>query len=117
MYKNRDDVMMEKLRAGGLSWSVVLAVHRLRGDAYGVTIRRDIAERMGKDVSFGAIYTTLSRLERDGLMRSREGDPTPKRGGRAKRFYELTGHGISALQASAQEIESLRTELVPGAVA
>lgn len=109
---------MDKLRPGGLGWNVVLAVHHQRGDAYGVSIRREIAERTGREVSFGAIYTTLSRLEQEGLVCSREGDPTPERGGRAKRFYVLTGRGVAALEASIQEIDGMRAGLaLPGAPA
>lgn len=109
---------MDKLRPGGLSWDVMMAIHKQRGDAYGVTIRRHIAERSGREVSFGAIYTTLARLERDGLVRSRDGEPTPARGGRAKRYYDLTGHGTMALQTSLQEIEDMRAGFAqPGVLA
>src|SRR4051794_4787414 len=103
--------MMAKVRLGGLSWNVVLAVHRLRGEGYGVTIRREIADMVGRDVPFGAIYTTLARLERDGLVGSREGDPTPERGGRAKRFYTLTGRGAAALQAGIEDLDGIRANL------
>src|SRR4051794_40478310 len=109
---------MDKLRPGGLSWDVMLAVHRLRDNAYGVSVRREVNERIGREVSFGAIYTTLSRLEQDGLVRSHEGDPTPERGGRAKRYYQLTGHGVAALEASRQDIEGIRSALdLPGVLA
>jgi PadR family transcriptional regulator, regulatory protein PadR len=107
-----------KLQPGGLSWNVMRAVHKLRGDAYGVTIRREIADSTGREVPFGAVYTTLARLERDGLLRSHEGDPTPERGGRAKRLYELTGRGVAALQASLQDIEQMWASIsMPGALA
>src|SRR3954447_12810862 len=95
---------MSNVRPGGLSWSVLGAVHRLRGEAYGVLIRREITERTGRAPSYGGIYTTLARLEQDGLLRSYDGEPTPERGGRAKRFYELTGLGATALQQATAEI-------------
>ena len=61
---------------------VLLALVRLRENAYGVPIRREIADRTGRDVSFGAVYTTLERLERKGYVTSRMGEPTRERGGR-----------------------------------
>ncbi len=67
----------------------LLALIRLRNNAYGASIRREIAERAGRDVSLGAIYTTLERLERKGFVSSARGAPTPERGGRAKRFYKI----------------------------
>ncbi len=109
---------MDRLRPGGLAWNVVLAVHRLRGEGYGVTIREDIAARTGREVSYGAIYTTLSRLEQDGVLRSREGEKTPERGGRAKRFFELTGLGVKHLEAAFREVEQMRSSIgvVGGAI-
>lgn len=83
-----------------------MAVHRRRGNAYGVTIRDELRERTGREFSFGAIYTTLQRLEADGLLSSHEGDPTPERGGRAKRFYELTGRGVVSLQEATSGLMS-----------
>ena len=100
--------MRGTLPFGGLSWQTLLAVHRLRGNAYGVTIRQEISSRMGREIAVGAVYTTLTRLERDGLLSSYEGEPTSERGGRAKRFYQLTASGISAMQASARSAEEVR---------
>lgn len=110
--------MRSSVQPGGLAWHVVMAVHRLRDNAYGVSIREGVAERMQRQISYGAIYTTLSRLERDGLLRSWEGDPSAERGGRAKRFYALTGRGAQIMQTSFQQIESLRqVALQQGALA
>ena len=68
---------------------VLLAVLRLGEDAYGAAIRRELVECAGRDASPGAIFTTLERLEARGLVRSRFGEPTPERGGRRKRYYQL----------------------------
>ncbi|HEY7671942.1 MAG TPA: PadR family transcriptional regulator [Gammaproteobacteria bacterium] len=76
---------------------VLLAVLRLQDSAYGVSIRREIAKRTGRDPSAGALYTTLDRMEHKGLVKSRMGDPTPERGGRAKRYYVVTGSGRVAI--------------------
>lgn len=96
----------------GLEQLVMLAVHRHRGEAYGVVIQEDIKERTGRDHSFGAIYNVLSKLEQKGFVTSREGDPTPERGGRAKRYYALTGQGAHSLAASLAALERMKAGLV-----
>jgi len=80
---------------------VLLAVLRLGDQAYGVTILAEIAARTGRNPSPGALYTTLHRMEDKGLVTFRDGSPTPERGGRAKRFVDVTRPGRNAL-ASAQ---------------
>ena len=72
---------------------VLLAVLRLADEAYGVAVRREIAGRTGRDVSIGAIYITLDRLERKGFVKSRVGEPSVARGGRAKRYFRITARG------------------------
>jgi PadR family transcriptional regulator len=92
----------------------LLAILRLK-DAYGVSIRAEIAARTGREPTRGALYTTLDRLEEKGLVKSRMGDPTPIRGGRAKRYYAVTGAGIKAIaqaqRAYRQMLEGLE---IPG---
>jgi PadR family transcriptional regulator, regulatory protein PadR len=90
-------------RLGRFEELVLLALVRLR-ETYGVPIRREIAERTGREVSFGAVYTTLERLERKGYVASRIGDPTPERGGRAKRYFRIEAPGITALNRSQQAV-------------
>lgn len=79
---------------------VLLAVARLGDDGYGVTIRREIEERAEREVSVGAVYATLSRLEDKGMLSSWEGDPEARRGGRARRHYRLEPDGARALRAA-----------------
>jgi DNA-binding PadR family transcriptional regulator len=76
---------------------VLLAVLRLREDAYGAKIRQKVAEATKRDVSIGAIYATLDRLERKGYLKSWQGEATPERGGRAKRYFRVEGAGAQAL--------------------
>jgi len=76
---------------------VLLAILRLDKDAYGVTIRTEIATCTGREPAPGALYTTLDRMEEKGLVRSWLSDPTPQRGGRAKRFFAITKAGRAAL--------------------
>jgi PadR family transcriptional regulator, regulatory protein PadR len=80
---------------------VLLTILRLDDNAYGVTILNEIAAKTGRNPSPGALYTTLHRMESKGLVTSRDGSPTPERGGRAKRFVTVTREGRTAL-ASAQ---------------
>jgi PadR family transcriptional regulator PadR len=77
---------------------ILLALMRLGPDAYGATVRREIEEHSGREVSISAVYTTLDRLERKGLVRSRIGAPTPERGGRRRRHFELLPLGARSLR-------------------
>ena len=83
---------------------VLLALARLGDDAYGVTIRETLIERTGRQPSFGAIYSTLRRMEDKGLVRSHLGEPEAVRGGRAKKHVGLTARGRAALRESHQAI-------------
>jgi PadR family transcriptional regulator len=86
---------------------VLLAVLRLDDEAYGVTVRREIEERTKREVSIGAIYATLDRLEAKGYVRSRAGEPTPERGGRSKRYFRVTAQGVSAVNRTHRALSSL----------
>ena len=86
---------------------VLLAILRLEDTAYGVTIRSELAERAGREVAPGALYTTLDRLEDKGLVESRLGDPTAERGGRARRYYSVTTNGLRAIAAAQRALRSL----------
>ena len=79
---------------------VLLAVQRLEGQGYGMSIRREIEQRTGRGVSIGAIYATLERLEKKGFLTSREGESTPVRGGRSRRHFKLRPEGGEALVRS-----------------
>jgi PadR family transcriptional regulator PadR len=83
---------------GDFEQLVLLGVLRLGADAYGAAIRQEIHARSGRDVSINAVYTTLDRLEGKGLLGSWTGEPTPQRGGRRRKFYELRPAGVAALQ-------------------
>jgi PadR family transcriptional regulator, regulatory protein PadR len=94
---------------------VLTAILTLRDEAYGVSIQAKAAElAKPKDVSLGAVYVTLDRLEDKGLVASRLSEPTPERGGRAKRCYQLEALGECALQesaATAKRIWDVTTEI------
>jgi PadR family transcriptional regulator PadR len=86
---------------------VLLALIRLGTGAYGMTVRREIEERAARDVSIGAVYATLDRLEEKGLARSRMGEPEETRGGRAKKCFTITGAGARALERSQQAVRHM----------
>jgi PadR family transcriptional regulator PadR len=79
---------------------VLLGLLRLDDQAYGAAIRQEIAKRAGRDVSIGALYATLDRLEAKGYIRSELGEPTAERGGRAKRFFRITASGMAVVNAT-----------------
>lgn len=76
---------------------LLLVVWRLGDEAYGLTIREELAKRTGRHLALGAIYTTLVRLEKKGLVRSTLSNPTPIRGGKAKRYFAILPQGVEAL--------------------
>jgi PadR family transcriptional regulator len=86
---------------------VLLAILRLGDDAYAVTVRDEILRCTGRDVSRGSIYITLDRLETKGYLKSRLADPTPERGGRAKRYYTLRPRAVEALRESRRALVAL----------
>lgn len=86
---------------------VLLAVAHLEERGYGVTIRREIERRTGRDVTVGSVYATLSRLEDKGYAESWEGDPTPKRGGRARKHYRILPAGVRALEESRGMLDAM----------
>jgi DNA-binding PadR family transcriptional regulator len=78
---------------------ILLAILRLDNEAYGMVIRQEIG-MAGRSASLGAVYMTLERLEEKGYLSSRVGDPTPERGGRAKKYFQVEGSGLIALRHS-----------------
>lgn len=96
---------------GSLEYIVLLALVRLGPEAYGMTVRREIDKRTGRDVSIGAVYATLERLEAKGYVKSFTGEPTAERGGRAKRLFQIEADGKRALRASQQAIRKMTAGL------
>jgi PadR family transcriptional regulator, regulatory protein PadR len=88
---------------------IMLAILRVGEAAYGVPIAREIEETGGRTVLLGAIYTALDRLEQNGLVTSAMGDPTPERGGRAKRFFKVTAKGLRAIKDAQRALTALWT--------
>jgi PadR family transcriptional regulator, regulatory protein PadR len=92
---------------------VLLAVLRLGKNAYGVTIWEEIEKRTRRPVMIGSVYATLDRLEGKRYISSKVGDPTPERGGRAKRYFNITKQGSAALTRSREILASMWAGLDP----
>ncbi len=101
---------MSHERLGEFEFAVLATLLRHGGEAYGAQVRQSIEELLERSVSIGAVYATLVRLETKGYVRSRRGEPTPERGGKSKRFFQVLASGRSALRRSMEE----RRRLVEG---
>ena len=92
---------------GAFEQAVLLAVFRLRDDAYGRAISREVQVRLERDVAAGAVHATLVRLERKGLLTSQLGSGTVVRAGRPRRYYALEPAGHRALDAARAAVDTL----------
>jgi DNA-binding PadR family transcriptional regulator len=90
---------------------VLLAILKLGNDTYGVPIREALEEATGRMTSVGALYTTLERLEKKGMINSRMGEPTSERGGRAKRFFSVKASGVEAIREAHRARRSMSVGL------
>ena len=86
---------------------VLLAIIHLGGESYGVPIVDEIERRTGRSVSRAAVYVTLRRLEEKGLLSSWLGDPSPERGGKARRHVKLEADGARALREARQTADQM----------
>ena len=86
---------------------ILLAVLRVGEGAYGVPIAREIETTGRRTVALAAVYAALDRLEENGLVSSRQGDPTPERGGRAKWFFTVSARGVKAVRETQKALTAL----------
>jgi len=93
---------------GDFEQLVMLALIRLGEGAYGMIVRREIEDRTGREVSLGAIYATLDRLEGKALVRSSLGQAGQVRRGRAKRFFAVEAAGLKALRNALTALDRMR---------
>jgi PadR family transcriptional regulator PadR len=98
---------MAPIYLGEFEYAVLLAVLHLDEGAYAVPIRELIEERTSRPVARGALYTGLDRLEAKGCVKSRMGDPSEERGGKARRYYTVTAAGMKALRATHEAMASM----------
>lgn len=99
--------MTQNQELGELDRNLLLALLRLHPDGYGLRAQELIAERTGREYSLGAIYAGLARLEERGFLRSRKGEATAVRGGKAKLYFQLTAVGRRTLDSSLRAINSM----------
>lgn len=98
---------------GELELVVLLALRRLPGAAYGMTVYDEIVDATGRKLTAPTVYITLARLEKKGYVRSRLGEPTTNRGGRAKRFFSITAEGEQAVRRAHDTLERLWVSNAP----
>ena len=99
--------MPKRSYLGEMELMVLLAIVRLGDDAYGVPISKELLNLAGRDVALGSIYAALDRIQEKGLVTSVLGDPTPERGGRAKRYFHITPAGLKALRMTRTALTNL----------
>ena len=97
--------MRKRSCLGEFELIILLALMRLGDDAYGVPISKELLNTTGREVALGSVYAALDRLEEKQFVSSTLGDPTPTRGGRAKRYFRVTSKGI-------REVDRTRTALI-----
>jgi PadR family transcriptional regulator, regulatory protein PadR len=98
---------MPDIYLGEFEQVVLLAILRLKDDAYAIPVREEIEARTGRTVARGALYTALERLEAKRCLRSRMSEPFPERGGRSRRYFAVTSAGLSALRTSRRALLQL----------
>ncbi len=99
--------MTKDIRLGEFELLVLLSILRLGKDAYGASIKRLLFEEICREVSIGSLYSTLERLEAKGMVVSEAGEPTPKRGGRAKSYLRITAKGQAAVNLSKENLTTM----------
>lgn len=99
--------MSRRSYLGEMELMVLLAVVRLGDEAYGVPISKELLILAGREVALGSIYAALDRLEQKSFVTSSLGDPTPERGGRAKRYFRVTATGVRALRMTRGALTNL----------
>ncbi|MCD9017358.1 PadR family transcriptional regulator [Parachryseolinea silvisoli] len=98
---------MKKIQLGEFEEVVLLTVGILYGNAYGVTIKDEIEQRLNREVTIGALQVTLRRLESKGFLTSKQGDPSESRRGRPKLYFEITAYGKKALEYTKESRDEL----------
>lgn len=100
--------MTEKQKfLGEFEQFVLLACIQLGNNAYGASLRQLLHDEISRDVAIGALYSTLERLEKKGMVTSKFGEATAERGGKPKRFFEVTAKGQEALKRARNAMNTL----------
>ena len=99
--------MTKRDQLGNFELTVMLVLIRLGDNAYGVPICEELENRTGRNVAIGSVYAALERLEDKGFVTSELGDPTPERGGRAKRYFYVTARGLKEVRETQRSLVKL----------
>lgn len=102
---------MKGIQLGEFEEIVLLTVGILHGNAYAVTVKDEIEQRLNREVTIGALQITLRRLESKGFLKSHLGETTESRRGRPKLFFEITAYGKKALDYSKESRDELWSAL------
>jgi PadR family transcriptional regulator len=105
------ELMTDRSYLGEFELILLLAILHLGEEAYGVPISREIERNRGRNVAIGSVYAALERLEAKGLVRSSLGDPTPERGGKAKRYFRITKEGLRHVHETRRVLTKLWQKL------
>lgn len=103
--------MGESAFLGEFELMLLLTILHLGEQAYGVPLTRELTLRRGREIAVGSVYAALGRLESKGFVASYLGEATPERGGRAKRFFRVTGEGLRALRETRRILSGLWSSL------
>jgi PadR family transcriptional regulator, regulatory protein PadR len=99
--------MREHTYLGEFELMILLTIIRLGDEVYGVPLARELSTIRGGDVAVGSVYAALDRLELKGLIASNLGDPSPERGGRAKRYFRVTEQGLKSVRETRRILSKL----------
>ncbi|HET9178453.1 MAG TPA: helix-turn-helix transcriptional regulator [Terriglobia bacterium] len=99
--------MAARSQLGEFELIVLLALLRAGENAYGVPIAAVIEEITGREAGIGSVYAALERLQQKGMVSSSLGDPTPERGGRAKRYFRVTKAGLQQVRKTRKALVAL----------
>ncbi len=99
--------MRQPSQLGEFEHLLLLTLAQLKGKSYGTEIRKTLKQLINRDSSIGALYATLERMEKKGFISSTLGEPTAERGGRAKRYFELSAEGKQALRETQQQLKTM----------
>ena len=101
------ELMADRSYLGEFELMILLAILHLGDEAYGVPISRELEAHRRREVSVGSVYAALERMENKGMVSSTLGNPTPERGGKAKRYFQVTNAGLRQVQETRRVLSAL----------
>ncbi len=102
---------MERIQLGEFEELILLVTAVLHGNAYGISVMDEIETQTGRQANISAVHTALDRLEKKGFLKSKLGGATSERGGRSKRFFEVTDLGLKAIEINRSVRNSLYSQI------